>query len=263
MLSSIQQYLPHHPWANQIQYFDTIDSTNTRAKQLALQGAPHGTVLIADQQTMGRGRMGRQFISPQGMGIYMSVILRNHVPVEQQMHLTCAVAVAACDALESAVGIRPAIKWTNDLVCGNRKIAGILTELVTTPTETCTIIGIGINCHQQEGDFPEELGGIAGSLTMVTGNAVSRTSITTALLWALLRMDQQLLPRKAQILQHYREDCITIGKSISILRMDTVRHGVAVGIDEDGALLVRFPDGHLETIATGEVSIRGMYGYIS
>ena len=130
MKQRILDHLPrNHPWAGNIHYFDTIDSTNTEAKRLAAAGAPHGTVLIAGHQTGGRGRMGRSFHSPAGLGIYLSVILRPECAPGDLMHLTCAAAVAMCDAVENAAGFRPGIKWTNDLVYGKRKLGGILTEL--------------------------------------------------------------------------------------------------------------------------------------
>lgn len=263
MKQQIISYLPgDHPWQNHIQWFDSIDSTNTHAKELAIAGAPHGTVLIADHQSAGRGRMGRSFQSPVGVGIYMSVILRYACSPLELMHLTCATAVAACDAVEQAVSLRPGIKWTNDLVYKKRKLAGILTELLIFPNETVAIVGIGINCCQKESDFDESIRSFAGSLSMVTGNGVDRAQVAACLITSLCRMDASLLTRKAQIMEQYQKNCITVGNDISILRHDEIRHGHAVGVDHDGALLVQFPDGHIEPIQSGEVSIRGMYGYI-
>lgn len=262
MLKEIQNLLPYHPWADRIQYFDTINSTNTYAKELAAQGALHGTVLIADRQTGGRGRMGRTFQSPGGMGVYMTVILRPQCAPQELMHLTCATAVAACNAVEKVTGLRPGIKWTNDLVCGGRKLAGILTELVILPQECCAVVGIGINCCQEGSDFPEEIRSIAGSLTMAAGKPVNRACVAAALIDALHQMDQSLFSGKQTMLDIYRRDCITLGKDISILRADQVHYGHALSVDEEGALVVRFPDGHTEAVSSGEVSVRGMYGYI-
>ena len=253
------------PWQDSLLWFDSIDSTNTRAKELAAQGAPHGTVLVADHQTGGRGRRGRSFHSPAGTGIYMSMILRPNCEPQKLMHLTCAAAVAMCDAVESACSIRPGIKWTNDLVCGSRKLAGILTELGLSP-KGCVeyaIIGIGINCCQEETDFPEEIRSIAGSLRSVTGREVRREQVAAAMLDALYRMDQSLLTNREDILDRYRSDCITLGKEISVVKADgSVRHGTALDIDSEGALIVRFSDGSTEPVNSGEVSIRGMYGYV-
>ena len=113
---------PDYPWADRFHYFNTVDSTNNYLKRQALLGAPHGTVAVADCQTGGKGRLGRSFQSPGGVGIYLSMLLRPDCPQEQLMHLTCAVGTAMCDALEEAAGVRPGIKWTNDLVCEKRKL---------------------------------------------------------------------------------------------------------------------------------------------
>ncbi len=252
------------PWQDSLLWFDSIDSTNTRARELARQGAPHGTVLIADHQTGGRGRRGRSFYSPAGSGIYMSVILRPCCVPRQIMHLTCAAAVAMCDAVESAVGFRPGIKWTNDLVCGKRKIAGVLTELGfdNRGNVDFAVIGIGINCCQQEADFPEDIRSIAGSLTSISGQSIDRAVVAAAMMDALYRMDAELLTGKAHILNRYRKDCITLGKEISLVRGEEIRHGTALDIDDAGALIVRFPDGTAEAVNSGEVSVRGMYGYV-
>ena len=265
MKENITQYLQEScPWQDSLLWFDSIDSTNTRALEFARQGAAHGTVLIADHQTGGRGRRGRSFHSPAGVGIYMSVILRPACKPQEIMHLTCAAAVAMCDAVETAAGFRPGIKWTNDLVWGKRKIAGVLTELGfdSHGNVDFAIIGIGINCCQQEGDFPEEIRQIAGSLSSVTGTCIDRARVSAAMIDALYRMDTALLTRRHEILNHYRRDCMTLGKEISLVRAEEVRHGTALDIDDEGALIVRFADGNTETVNSGEVSVRGMYGYV-
>ena len=252
------------PWQDSLLWFDSIDSTNTRARELAKQGAAHGTVLIANHQTGGHGRRGRSFHSPAGSGIYMSVILRPQCKPQELMHLTCAAAVAMCDAVESAAGFRPGIKWTNDLVYNSRKIAGVLTELGFDKwgNTDFAVIGIGINCCQTESDFPEEIRGIAGSLSSVSGQTIDRARVASAMMDALYRMDQTLLTGKVPAMERYRRDCITLGQEISLVRGDEVRHGTALDIDSEGALLVLFPDRSVETVNSGEVSIRGMYGYV-
>lgn len=266
MKEQIIAHLPgDHPWQNQIYWFDSIDSTNTRAKEMAANGAPHGTVLIAGHQTAGRGRLGRSFQSPAGLGVYLSVILRPQCKPDALMHLTCAAAVAMCDAVAASVGLKPGIKWTNDLVLGKRKIAGILTELSVDPASGLVdrvIIGIGINCSQQLSDFPEEIQSFAGSLSMATGNDIDRSQLAAAMISELHSMSLRLLSPPSQWMQRYRENCITIGQDISLLRGDDVHHGHAIDVDDSGALLVRFPDGHIESVNSGEVSVRGMYGYV-
>lgn len=254
---------PDYPWADRFHYFSTVDSTNNYLKRQALLGAPHGTVAVADCQTGGKGRLGKSFQSPGGVGIYLSMLLRPDCPQEQLMHLTCAVGTAMCDALEEAAGVRPGIKWTNDLVCEKRKLSGILVELLNdTRGKLCVIIGIGVNCCQQLTDFPEELRDRAGSLAMVTGRRIDRPKVAAAMMEALANMDRNLLTGKEAMLEQYRRDCVTLGQKISVVRGDEIRHGTALDIGNDGDLIVRFDDGHTEAVSSGEVSIRGMYGYV-
>ena len=254
-----------YPWKQQFHWLEETDSTNDQLKKLARQGAPHGTVLIADRQSGGHGRMGSSFLSPGGVGIYFSILLRPRCSPGALMHLTCATAVAMCEAVEKAAGFRPGIKWTNDLVYKKRKLGGILTELGLSASGTVdyAIIGIGINCCQRPEDFAPEIREIAGSLSMVTGRETDRAAVAAAMMDALYRMDCRLLTEKAAILERYRKDCITIGQEISLLRVgEPVRHGKAVDMDDEGALIVEFDDGHRETVNSGEVSVRGMYGYL-
>ena len=264
MKETILSLLPgDFPWREQLLFFETVDSTNTLAKKLAAEGAKDGTVLIADAQTGGRGRMGRSFHSPSGTGIYLSVILRPGRPAQELMHLTCAAGVAMCDAVEAAVQLRPGIKWTNDLVCNGKKLGGILTELVLLPgADPCAIVGIGINCSQAAGDFPEDIRPIAASLSMACGHSVDRCSVIAAMLLSLKHMRDALFTEKSAIMQQYRKDCVTVGREISLRGGDSLRHGTAVGIDENGGLDVIFSDGSRQTVTSGEVSIRGMYGYV-
>ena len=210
--------------------------------------------------------MGRSFLSPAETGVYMSVLLRPQCKPQELMHLTCAAAVAACNAVENAVGFRPGIKWTNDLVYQHRKLAGILTELsIDSKNEIVdyAIIGIGINCTQKAEDFDPTIRDFAGSLSMFAGQSVDRSRLIVCLICAMEKMNAALLSETKNMTAQYRRDCITIGKDISLLRADgSIRHGHAVDVDDAGALLVRFPDGTLESVNSGEVSVRGMYGYI-
>ena len=254
---------PDYPWGQELLYYDEIGSTNTELKALARAGAPEGTALIARRQTGGRGRLGRSFHSRDG-GIYLSLLLRPECPPDKLMHLTCAVAVAMCDAVESACALRPGIKWTNDLVHGDRKLGGILTELGFGPDGNVSwcVLGIGINCTQKEEDFPPELRCMATSVCEVTQQTVPPALLAARMLEHLHALSHTLLTEREAILERYRKDCITLGRQISLVRGDTVRHGTALDITDTGALTVRFPDGHLEDIGSGEVSVRGMYGYV-
>ncbi len=246
-----------------IHRFKTIESTNNYAKELAQQGAPHGTVVVADQQTGGRGRLGRSFYSPAGTGLYLSMILRPQCSAQELMHLTCAAAVAACDAVESVTGLRPHIKWTNDLVWRGKKLGGILTELVFSGAELdYAVVGIGINCNQTKEDFPPDLQHMAASLSIVTEKTIDISQLETALIHALLETANNLLTQQTQIMDQYRADCITIGQDICVVASDTVRHAKALAVENDGSLRIQLPDNTEELVSTGEVSIRGMYGYL-
>ena len=253
------------PWADRLHWFDTAGSTNDEAKAMAAAGAPHGTVLVAGAQTGGRGRMGRSFSSPAGLGVYLSVILRPDCAPGQLMHLTCAAAVAMCDAVQAAAGFRPCIKWTNDLVWETRKLGGILTELSLdsrTGRVQYAVVGIGINCRHRPEDFPPELRHMAASLAMAAQQDVAVCAMAAAMVDALVRMDAQLLTAKEAVLDAYRADCITLGRDVVVVRGDTKQYGRATDIDAEGALVVRFSDGTVRAVSSGEVSVRGMYGYI-
>lgn len=266
MKNAILSRLPAgFPWLNRLHWFDTIGSTNDEAKRLASRGAPHGTVLLAGHQTVGRGRLGRSFQSPAGKGVYLSVILRPECPPQQLMHLTCAAAVAMCDAVEDAAGFRPGIKWTNDLVFHRKKLGGILTELSIaqdTGLVRYAIIGIGINCTQAPGDFAPEIRDMASSLSSVAGRAIPPDALAAAMITRLHRMDAILLTEQASLMQTYRRDCITLGQDIVLIRGEEKQYGTALDIDEEGGLLVRFRDGNIRAVTSGEVSVRGMYGYL-
>lgn len=251
------------PWRDTLHWYTSIDSTNNEAKRLARAGAPHGTVLIAEHQTAGRGRLGRSFSSASGMGVYLSVILRPDCPAPALMHLTCSVAVAVCDAIEQVSGLRPGIKWTNDLVFEKKKLGGILTELSPgSSTVDYAVVGVGINCLQQTKDFSPELQSIATSLSAVTGQPIDPCRLAAAMITALEHMDRSLLTEKEALMEAYKRDCITLGKEVVVIQSGQSCAGTAMDLDDNGGLIVCFSDGSVRTVTSGEVSVRGMYGYI-
>ena len=262
-LNNIRARLGGCPW--NVQVFEEVTSTNTLLKELARQGAPAGTVLVADRQTGGRGRLGRSFLSPGGVGVYLSALIRPNCAPTALMHLTCAVAVAMCDAVENAFGFRPGIKWTNDLVVGNKKLGGILTELGLDPKTGMVdyaVLGIGINCGQIESDFDESIRAMATSARMVLGHPADRERLIAEMVLALEKMDRALLTSPEVMLECYRRDCITLGQDVSIVRGDEIRHAQALDIDAEGGLIVRYDSGETGTVTSGEVSVRGLYGYV-
>ena len=206
--------------------------------------------------------MGRSFQSPEGKGIYLSVILRPNCPPEQLMHLTCAAGVAMLEAVEKVSGMRPGLKWINDLLIGCKKLGGILVEMsVDKGIVDYAVIGIGINCLQQEEDFDPQIREIATSL-FLCGKSILPQMLAAAMVESLYKMSLTLFDEKDRLMEIYKANCITLGKEIQVLRYDSVRQGLAIDLDADGGLCVQYPDGTRETVSSGEVSVRGMYGYI-
>ncbi len=256
----VRAYLSDSPW--QVQVMEEVPSTNTLLKQLGHQGAPHGTVLIANRQTAGRGRLGRTFLSPAGMGLYLSALIRPDCAPRELMHLTCAAAVCVCDGVEAAFGFRPQIKWTNDLVVGTRKLGGILTELSLDPQTqkvAFAVIGVGINCNQREADFDPSIRPMACSARMVLGREADPAVLAAELVKALEALDWTA---PGPVLERYRADCMTLGRPVSIHRGEEIRHATALDIDAAGGLIVRYDSGERATVTSGEVSVRGLYGYV-
>lgn len=261
MKQHIMKHLPgDFPW--QVHWFEEVSSTNDIAKAMAKDGAPHGTAIFAGCQTGGRGRMGRSFSSPAGMGVYLSLILRPRCPAEKLMHLTCAAGTLMCDAVQDAAGVRPQLKWINDLILGSKKLGGILTELSLGKDQNVdfAVIGIGINCRQRAEDFPPELQDSAVSLAMHTGKDIDPAVLAAAMLRRLLEGD---LPNNAaKQMAQYRNDCITIGCPVTVLQAAGAYPAQALDVADDGGLLVQTEDGVIHKIQSGEVSIRGLTGYL-
>lgn len=260
----IRRYLPADFFCPELRCLQEVDSTNSYLKREALKGAPHGTIAVANCQTAGRGRMSRRFQSPPDCGVYLSVLLRPKLPPAELMGATGMAAVAVCDAVEKAVGIRPQIKWTNDLILHNRKLGGILTEMAlegeTGQTEFL-VIGAGVNVRQGADTFPPEVAEIATSLA-AEGYEASRPALAAALIEAFYRLGKDLGGDISPWVEAYRRDCVTIGKDVRLLWTEGQERARALDVDEQFGLVVRREDGTETTVRTGEVSVRGMYGYV-
>ncbi len=244
---------------------DSVDSTNNYAKKLADRGAPHGTVVLTDCQTAGRGRRGNSFVSPEGKGLYLSVLLRPNLPPVDVINLTAWIAVAVCDAVEQVIGRRPGIKWTNDLILQSKKLCGILTEMsleAETGELQYVVAGIGINVSQSEADFGTEVSSLAISLEQALGRKIRRADLAVAVLGALERMMNDFPHQKAAWLERYRADCLTLGREVRLIRRGEAQIAFAQTIDEDFALVVRHENGTVETVTAGDVSVRGLLGYV-
>lgn len=245
--------------------FDEIGSTNTYIKQAAQEGAPDGTVAVANCQTAGRGRMNRSFQSPKGKGIYMTVLLRPVLPPERLMCVTALTGVAICRAVEQVCGLRPGLKWPNDLVHDRRKLCGILTEM-SIEAESGRVqslaVGIGVNVLQGREDFSPDVAEMAASVAETSGRPVSRPELAAAMIREMDRMYADLKSGQLETyLAEFRRDCVNLGRPVQLASGGAVRRAEAVDVDELFGLVVRYEDGSLETIRSGEVSVRGLYGY--
>ena len=244
---------------------ETVDSTNNEVKRRAVDAVPDGLVVLAGEQTGGRGRRGRSFVSPAGKGLYLSALLRPDCPLEQVSALTAWTAVAVCDAVEELCGIRPGIKWPNDVILDGRKLCGILTELeleAETAALRYVVVGLGLNVSQTADDFGPEVAPVAVSLAQALGRAPRRAEAAGAVIAALDRMVADFPRRWAEWLERYRADCLTLGRPVRLLRAGGEEAAEAEAVDETFALVVRRPDGRRETVSSGEVSVRGLLGYV-
>lgn len=243
----------------QFHLWEECPSTNDLAKILAREGAPHGTAVVAKRQTAGRGRLGRTFLSPEG-GVYLSVILRPQANATELLNLTPRLAVASLRAVEEVCALRPQIKWINDLVINTKKVAGILTELGLDEGGNCAfaVCGIGINCNGGRDTFPQDLQQTTTSLQEETGANIDIAHLTGVLVREILAVLEH--PAAAQM-EEYRRHCLTIGQKVQVIGPDRRIPATAESVDDDGGLWVIYENGTREKISSGEVSVRGLYGY--
>ncbi len=249
-----------------LHFFDAIDSTNTYAMQLAREGAAEGTVVVADAQSGGKGRLGRTWVSPAGVNLYCSTILRPSVPaaLAPQMNLVAAVAVA--EAIVEVCGITPTIKWPNDVLVKGKKVCGILSEMQTDQARADTlkaiIVGIGVNLNTRRDAFPEELREKASSLLLITGEPVERgvfaASLLTHLEQSYLLWVQEGFTVLRSAWERYASDLI--GKQIAVAAPEGALSGTVLGLDTDGALLIREQSTNApRRIVAGDVTVIGGY----
>lgn len=240
-----------------IDVYKTIDSTNQEVKRQALEGAGQGLVVLAEQQTMGKGRRGRSFYSPAGTGIYMSVLFRPSPEQSKDVVLvTTAASVAICRAIRKVLNEESQIKWVNDVYFRGKKVCGILTEAVSdfeSGQIDTVVVGIGINYHVPEDGFPEEIRGIAGSVC-TDENMIPRNSLVAAVLNELFAIYEKLSER--EYMEDYRRWSNVIGKDVRFTSGDGWMDAKALDIDDNGGLLVQLDNGEKKTLRTGEITLR-------
>ncbi len=245
--------------------YEITDSTNTRAKQLAEEGAVHGTLVVANMQTAGKGRRGRSWQQEEGSVIAMSLLLRPVFSPDKASMLTLLAAHSVAGAIEAVTGLPAAIKWPNDIVINRKKTVGILTEMslgVEQAAIDYIVIGIGINVNNTA--FPEDIRDMATSLYLEKGERVSRSVLIAESMRRLEADYEAFLETEdlSAILQDYNTHLISMNKEVRVLDPKGEYTGISRGMDAQGELLVERADGELIKVYAGEVSVRGLYGYV-
>lgn len=235
--------------------FEETDSTNLQACRLGDEGAANGLVVIADRQSAGKGRMGRQWESPGGVNLYASILLRPPVLPFEAPKLTFLSAVAVCRAIVKSTGLRPTVKWPNDILLEGGKVAGLLNEMSSeTDRVHYVVLGVGVNLNMRAEQFPDDLRYPATSLGIVSGQPVSRLAFTRSLLQEVDALYQLYLEEgSSPIFTAWNELCELTGKAVHVDCNNVQIEGTMVGLAEDGALLVRTATGKLESVYAGDV----------
>lgn len=248
---------------SRIEYWEEIDSTNNRAKRLGEEGALDGTLVTADCQTAGRGRRGRSWVSDKGTGIWMSLLLRPDVPPVSASMLTLAAALAVAAGIGEASGLNARIKWPNDIVIGKKKVCGILTEMSAEPDHIhYVVVGIGINANTKQ--FPQDLQDKATSLYLEGGKTVIRSHIIALVMAAFNRYYESFLKTGdlSLLLDEYQGKLANKGQEVFVMSASGDYRGFCLGVDKTGELLVQLQDGTVNRVVSGEVSVRGICGYL-
>jgi BirA family biotin operon repressor/biotin-[acetyl-CoA-carboxylase] ligase len=255
-LDALLESLNKSAFGKSVKVFESVVSTQDTAHEALLAGAPEGTLIVADSQSTGRGRFGRVWHSPLGKGIYMSFLLRPNVPLSQASHMTLLLSVALCRAIRRETGANATIKWPNDILIDGRKVCGILVETFAEADRVKAMIaGVGISANLNQDDFPEELQAKATSLLAATGNAVNRESLIGAFFEQFESLYAVYLTDGFGPVRGLWEALTsTLHGPVEVTTPQGVVKGIAEGITEDGALLVKDPDGRLHTLYSGDLA---------
>jgi BirA family biotin operon repressor/biotin-[acetyl-CoA-carboxylase] ligase len=237
-----------------VHHFETLDSTNDFAKELASREAPEGTVVVAETQTGGRGRLGREWNSPPGVGLYVSLVLRPMLPPMELPQITLTTAVAVVRAIRRVTGVAPGIKWPNDLLVNGKKLGGILTEMETESDRIRhVVIGLGLNVNNP--DFPPELAETATSLSQAVGGTLSRVDLLKAWLEEFEALYERFLNQGfPEILAEWKRHTVTLGRAVTVRQGPREISGQAVDVAPDGTLLIYTPGGEIVRVTSGEIT---------
>lgn len=263
--SILSQLLTTQSFGKPLHFFPTIDSTNIYAARLAREGASEGTAVIADEQTGGKGRLGRSWVSPPGVNLYLSLLLRPTVAASVAPQLNLLAAVAVAEAIIEVCRLTPAIKWPNDVLIDGKKVCGILAEMQTEGKELRSVVlGIGVNINAPLSAFPPELHDKASSLLLAGGKAVDRAAFAAALLTHLEKLYvlwiEQGFPALRSAWEHHASGLL--GKKISVAALEGIVSGIVLGLDTDGALLLHEEQtGTQRRVLAGDVTVVGGYAH--
>jgi BirA family biotin operon repressor/biotin-[acetyl-CoA-carboxylase] ligase len=259
-LQKIEAAVKSHPRVRErvreVLLFDQVDSTNQLALQMGSAGLPGGVLIIAETQNKGKGRFNREWVSPRGVNLYLSLLLRPHQPSYDFPLFSLATATALAQAIRSATGLAAGVKWPNDILLEDKKVAGILLEAGKTSGEApYLVVGIGVNVNWDICDIPKELQ--ATSLAVALGHTVDRTGFINDILIALAEQYQLLdvgMGKKDQLIHNLSEVCVTLGKPVRVKTPNQTFEGIAETILEDGGLLLRLGDGSRRKVLLGDVT---------
>ena len=259
----------HTKWAGKrLVFFESTGSTNPDAKRYAEEGAPHGTTVVADRQTAGRGRRGRSWESPAGRSIYFTIVIRPAFAPDKASMVTLVMALSVAEAIHEVTGLDTGIKWPNDIVVNGKKVVGILTEMSMTPEMNeiqFLVAGVGVNVNQESGEeFPEGLRGTATSLKMESGQQFDRAGLLARIL-EQFEQDYETFERTVNLSGlRARYESRLVGRNAAVRVLDPAGEytGISRGITETGELVVERETGETVLVYAGEVSVRGLYGYV-
>lgn len=250
-------------WGQETMFFEEVDSTNNVAKKMAEEGAPHGRLVIAENQNAGKGRRGRTWSSPEGTGIWMTFILRPQISPQAASMLTLVAAMAVRKAIYLETGLETVIKWPNDIVAGGKKICGILTEMsAELEWINYVVVGVGINANIRK--FPDEISDKATSLILETGRTVDRSRMVSAYGNAFEEYYNRFLEtgNLALLKDEYNSSLANFHNQVRVLDTAGEFVGISKGINDAGELVVTDDEGTERIVRSGEVSVRGIYGYV-
>lgn len=254
----IQSHLETKRFGRTMHVYDVVDSTQVIAQELARNGAPDGTIVVAEQQNAGKGRMARPWESKKGKGIWMTVIIRPDVPPHMAAQFTLVTAVAVTNAMKSMFkNFKPQIKWPNDLLINGKKCTGILTEMqAETDRVQALLIGIGINANHKTEDFSDDIQSIATSLAIEEGEQIDRAALIATILYYLEHYTDRYVKHGFGLIKElWEEDSCTIGQRIEVTTLRDKFEGVATGINNDGVLQLKLDDGSTHAVYSGDIKI--------